>query len=124
MTYLRFVVTGSSSTAEIGLFTALYRLENSNQLSPGEVAWFHEQEAWFNRHLPPPTRLSRSIRPGAKKAAVLWFKDTATEHVSRMHALAALLRDRDVPVEVRVSDNPGYVVYEDPYQVAAEMFSR
>jgi hypothetical protein len=116
------VALSQSSPAGIGLFTALYRLESAEQLEPGEIAWFHEQEAWFNQNLATPTQLSRSKRPGAHKAALLWFKDTATEHVRRMHALTALLRQRDVPVEILVSDTPGYVVYEDPHQVAAEPF--
>jgi hypothetical protein len=112
-----------TSPPRIGLFTALYRPENSKQLDPGEITWFHEQEAWFNQNLATPTHLSRSKRTGANKAALLWLKDTATQHVRRMHALAALLRQRDVPVEILVSETPGYVVYEDPYQVAAEPFA-
>jgi hypothetical protein len=106
-----------------GLFTILYRLEHAGQLAPEEIVWFHEQEAWVNRHLVAPDRLARSSRPGAAKAAVLWFKATATAHVSRMHDLAALLRHKDIPVQMVSSDKPGYIVYEDVYQVAAEPFS-
>lgn len=39
-----------------------------------------------------------------------------------MHALVELLRSKDVVVEVAVSDRPGYIVYEDEHQVAAEPF--
>ena len=39
-----------------------------------------------------------------------------------MHALAALLREKDIPVDVLVSEQPGYAVYEDDLQLAAEPF--
>jgi hypothetical protein len=39
-----------------------------------------------------------------------------------MHALAALLRAKDVPVDILTTDRPGYIVFEDEYQVAAEPF--
>ncbi len=48
--------------------------------------------------------------------------DTATEHLTRMHALAELLRARGLIVEVIHTDRPGHVVYEEECQVAAEPF--
>ncbi len=37
-----------------------------------------------------------------------------------MRELAAILEEHDITVEVIQSDKPGFVVYEDRYQIAAE----
>ena len=40
-----------------------------------------------------------------------------------MYALVHILETYDVAVDVLRTKRPGYVVYEDQYQVAAEPFS-
>jgi len=122
--FVRFVTAHNhpNSDEPRGLFSALYDLERQTALSPAELAWFHEQEAWFNAHLRKPDRLARSARPNATARALSWFRDTATEHITRMRALAALLQSKDVAVDVIMTDRPGYIVYEDEHQVAAEPF--
>ena len=124
LSFLRFVVASADPrTGEpTGLFTALYALERAGRLADHELDWFREQERWFNEHLPRPERLARSDRSGAHPAAILWFKASALEYVSRMRALVALLAEKDVPVQVLSTTRPGYVVYEDDAQVAAEPF--
>jgi hypothetical protein len=105
-----------------GIFTALYRLERDGKLEPHELQWFHEAETWLNEHLPQPARLSRSPRPNAARNAITWMKLSAVGHVRRMRELAALLSYKDVPVTELITEKPGYVVYEDEYQVAAAPF--
>ena len=39
-----------------------------------------------------------------------------------MHGMARVLEAHDVMVEILRSERPGYVVYEDEFQVAAEPF--
>jgi hypothetical protein len=39
-----------------------------------------------------------------------------------MHAIAAILHAHGVEVEAIRTERPGYVVYEDKHQVAAEPF--
>jgi hypothetical protein len=56
--------------------------------------------------------------------AILWFKDTATEHISRMRALCALLEHKDIAVDVIQTEKPGDIIYEDALQVAAIPYVR
>jgi hypothetical protein len=51
-----------------------------------------------------------------------WFKDTAVAHIAKMHRLARILEAHGLPVEELRTERPGYVVYEDAFQVAAEPF--
>jgi hypothetical protein len=122
--YIRFVIAHlhPQSGAPRGIFSALYALERDGELADSELAWFREEEAWFEKHLKRPTRLAKARSPNAQAAAVSWFKDSAVEHVRRMHALAALLHARDIPVDILRTDRPGYIVYEDEFQVTAEPF--
>jgi hypothetical protein len=124
--FLRFVVHARDdrSDQQRGIFTELYRLEREGQLTEPERAWFSEVEAWFNAHLAPPERLQRSARPGAPRTAVTWLKASAIEHITRMRTLVALLEHKDIVVEELVTDRPGYIVYEDDFQVAAQPFTR
>jgi hypothetical protein len=57
------------------------------------------------------------------KRAISWFKLSATEHVSRMRELVALLEHKDIAVEEFRTDKPGYIVYDDAHQVAAIPFT-
>jgi hypothetical protein len=67
--------------------------------------------------------MSLSPRPHAKDQALSWFKDTATEHISQMRAFAAILELHDIQVEIIKTDRPGYIFYEDDFQVAAYPFA-
>ena len=109
-THLRHARSGRGT----GVFSALYALERQGALAAHELAWFRETEAWFNLHLPPPDAAAR-----AEPRAVAWFKASATEHVSRFRALVALLAEKDILVEERRTERPGYILYEDPWQVSA-----
>lgn len=40
-----------------------------------------------------------------------------------MHELAILLEAHGIIVNVIRTERPGYIVYEDPYQITAEPFS-
>jgi hypothetical protein len=123
--YLRFVVADRDPTSQQprGVFQALYRLQRAGELAQHEAAWFAETEEWFSRHLKRPSRLAGSSRPNAPARAISWIKASAIEHVSRMRDLAALLEHKGVPVEELRTTRPGYVVYEDEYQVATIPFA-
>jgi len=117
--FLRFAVHARDENSQRGkgILTAIYRLEKEGRLAEYEAAWFSEQERWFNEHLERPEPLKDPL-------AILWFKSTALEHITRMRALVALLEHKDTVVEVIQTDRPGYVVYEDEHQVAAIPFGQ
>ena len=122
--YIRFVVSErhESSDQQRGLFSAIYDLESRGELAAYELEWFRATEQWFNQHLRRPDRLAWSTRPNAPERAISWLKASATEHVSRMRELVALLAHKDVAVAELRTTRPGYVVFEDEHQVAAIPF--
>jgi hypothetical protein len=123
--YLRFVVHGldDGSGRRQGLFQALGTLYDYGRLSHGHRQEYERLRAWFREHLDRPDRFARSSKTHAKKVALSWFKDSALEHIAGMRAMAQILEAHDVVVEEIRTDRPGYIVYDDEYQVAAEPFS-
>ena len=125
MSYVRFVIPckDENSGRRQGLFQAISDLEHEGVLLPHEQTVYDEIYEWFRKHLKKPRKLARSSKSQAKKVALSWFKDSASEHIKKMHALAQILHAHGVPVEVIRTERPGYVVYEDQYQVTAEPFN-
>ncbi len=74
---------------------------------------------WFELHLERPARLAVSRRPHAKAQAISWFKNTASEHITQMRELQHILEKHGDAVEVLTTQRPGYIVYEDEFQIAA-----
>jgi hypothetical protein len=97
-------------------------LRESGMLYEYEQERYDAINKWFNERLNKPSSFSRSSRPGAKNVALSWFKDTAKDHIEKMHEVVSILDAHDIPVEVIRSNRPGYIVYEDEFQVAAEPF--
>lgn len=123
--FVRFVIPSRDrqSGRRKGLFSALSQLESDNLLSAEEIERLTVLRGWFNRELERPERFSRSTRPHAHKAALSWFKPDAVEHITKMRELAAILTMHGYAVEMLRTARPGYVVYEDEHQIAAEPFS-
>jgi hypothetical protein len=124
--FLRFTICTRDEDSQYaqGIFAAIYELEEKGELAEHESAWFRQIEDWFDRHLKGPTRLTRSRKPRAKNRAICWLKSTAAEHVFKMREAAALLEYKGIPVQELLTERPGYVVYEDAFQVAAVPFGR
>ena len=50
-------------------------------------------------------------------------QDSATDHIGLAREVVELLRRHDVVVETILTDRPGFLVYEDDFQIVAEPFS-
>src|ERR1700730_5006273 len=122
--YVRFVVPeiDENSGCERGIFQATYRLWRAGRLAPHEEVWWAEVRAWLDVDLEAPDRLARSRRPGANECAISWFKASAAEHIARAREGVARLAQHDIQSRMLTTDRPGYIVYEDEFQVAAEPF--
>ena len=125
--YIRFI-TGEihdNTSHEVGVFQAAYGLRRNRHLLEHEEARLTELLDWFNANLPKPTRLTTSKPPYYRKQnrAISWFKDIATEHISKLREVVSILNEHDVHTEMIQTDRPGYIVYEDNYQIVAEAFS-
>lgn len=123
--YVRFVIfdLDKYSGRRQGVLQAAAALRDSNTLTDYERDVLLELKDWFNQHLRAPDRFSRRRHNSAHPAAISWFKDSATEYVSRMHALYRILAEHGIRTHMITSDRPGYIVYEDEHQVAAVPFA-
>lgn len=128
MRFIRFVLArrNSDSGVEDGIFGLAYELRNSPQVEADDRAALIENLDWFEKRLETPARFNRTKSKGfyrRKTRGVAWFKDTAGEHLARMHQIKGILERYGHPVVMLSETRVGYVVYDDAYQVVAEPFS-
>ena len=120
--YIRFVVDhkDEDSHVEQGVFQAVARALEWNTITGHDAAQLNELEAWFGKNLGKPTSLGRDkLRRG-----ICWFKTDATEHISRIWEMVQILERKGIYVKKIRTDNPGYVIYEDEWQLVAEPFRK
>ena len=127
MSFLRFLVSSinEASGVEDGLFGAAYSLRDDRSLSAAEHSKLEEHLAWFRENLAIPERFNRTRSKGYYRRAtkgISWFRDTADEHLARMHELKRIVEANGYIVSVIKEDRVGYVIYEDEDQVVAEPF--
>jgi hypothetical protein len=122
---LRFVVSrrNTGSGKRQGLFQAGVAVRDAADTPIEMASRFQEIFDWFDRHLEKPARFALSRRPHARAQAISWFKGSATEHLRQMRKMQFLLEENGICVEILRTDRPGYVVYEDEFQVTAYPFS-
>ena len=122
--FIRFVarIRHEESHRRTGVFQAADRLSRRGVLSAEEENRYEAVRQWFQRHLPVPRRLSRSGRRHACRKAICWFKKDANRYIDRVKSLVALLERHGIAMEMIRTERPGYVVYEDSYQIAAVPF--
>ena len=123
--YVRFVTneTHPDSGRRLGALNALCNLRDDGKLLPWEHDRAGEIMGWFDKYLKRPGSFNRSTRPHRVEKALSWFKDSADEHIGLMREMAGILESHGVVVEVITTDRPGYITYEDEYQIAAEPFA-
>ena len=92
-------------------------------MSAEDVEKIQQAFDWFNSNLPHPTRFSLSARPNRKAQALSWFRPTALDHIARMRDYISVLDQYGLIIVVLKTARPGYVVYEDDYQVVAYPFA-
>jgi hypothetical protein len=80
---------------------------------------------WFDANLKEPSKFTTSKPPYYRKQnrAICWLKDSATQHISQLREIVSILGRHDIHTEMIQTDRPGYVVYEDEFQIVAEPFS-
>lgn len=122
--YVRFVILAvdEDSHAEQGLFQAAADLLEGDQFAEPDRSLVEETLNWLAKQLPVPNRFSRSRRRSAQKKAISWFKSSAGDYIARMETLAVLVEQQGYHVKRITTRRPGYVAYEDEYQIVAEGF--
>jgi hypothetical protein len=79
---------------------------------------------WFNGNLGKPDRFSNANRHHPAHISLSWFKDTAKEHIRNVHFIMEILEKYHLVIDIVTSKNPGYIVYEDEYQISAIPFKK
>lgn len=128
MAFMRFVLARRhpDSGVEAGVFGAAYDLRASKDLSPENRKSLEEALSWFEANLQTPERFTRSKSKGFYRRntrGIAWFRDSAQEHLLKMHQLRHILEAHGHFVELIREERLGYIVYEDAVQVVAEPFS-
>ncbi len=123
--FVRFVTNQKDrrSGRRQGLFAAVSDLRKTGRLSDWDERKLDALREWFEINLPVPDRFSLSPRPHRKAQAISWFRNTSVESIARIREYAALIEDYGVLVEMIRTERPGFIVYEDEYQVVAYPFA-
>lgn len=123
--FIRFVTANLDprSGRRQGLFEAGAALRRTREMAVSHADQLDTVRVWFCDNLPVPTRFSLSSRPHRKAQALSWFKDAATQHIHHIREYQRILELYGVAVEMLRTDRPGYVVYEDNFQVVAYPFA-
>jgi hypothetical protein len=120
--YVRFVIgrKDEDSNVEQGIFQAAGQALEWQDVTGSDADELKELRAWFNENLEKPTSFGRdTLRLG-----ICWFKTGATEHISRIWRMVQILERNGIYVKKIRTDKPGYVIYEDEWQLVAEPFRR
>ncbi|HVK79493.1 MAG TPA: hypothetical protein VM915_02675 [Verrucomicrobiae bacterium] len=99
----------------------LARWFNENLRSPfgadGQIARSRTWQRLHQAERKPDTRILPETR------SLSWIKESATEHVSKLFHLKALLEQAGWLVEELRTTKPGQIVYEDDHQIVAIPYS-
>lgn len=107
----------------MGLFHASRELRDAGLVDVYEEEQLISIRDWFDENLKKPHSFSKSKKPNAKGVAISWFKDSAVEHIRKMYEMKTIIEDHGLVVDVVRTEKPGYVVYEDQYQVTAQPYA-
>lgn len=99
-----------------------YLRDDHSLTADDDIKKLRELSGWFDRNLEKPARLSKGTSKLNANISLSWFKDSAKHHIRRMQEFIEIAERYDIVVERIFSKNPGYIVFEDEYQVSAVPF--
>lgn len=120
--YIRFAVGHKDEDSHVGrgIFQAAALALEWKQITGHDADELNGIKAWFNENLEKPDSFGRNrLRLG-----ICWFKTGAAEHISRIWEMVRILERNGIYVKKIKTDKPGYVVYEDEWQLVAEPFRK
>ena len=120
--YIRFVIglKDEESHVEQGVFQAVAQALEWQHITGSDADELCQLRAWFNENLEKPTSFGRDkLRLG-----ICWFKTEATEHISRIWEMVRILERHGIYAKKIRTDRPGYMIYEDEWQIVAEPFRK
>ncbi len=122
--YIRFITQfiNEDREAETGIFQALRHIRDNSLTHNDDVHKLKVLTGWFNVNLDKPTRFSNAGNKSPAAISLSWFKDIAKEHLLKINELIEILEKYDLIVERLTTKNPGYIVFQDEYQISAVPF--
>jgi hypothetical protein len=120
--YIRFMVDLKDKDSNVGrgIFQAAALAVEWRNIGGADADELGEIQNWFGKNLNRPTSFGRDkLRLG-----ICWFKTDATEHIARIWEMVRILEQNGIYVKKIITDRPGYVVYEDEWQLVAEPFRK
>jgi hypothetical protein len=120
--YVRFVIgrKDEDSHVEQGIFQAAAQALEWQNITGSDADQLNELRGWFSENLEKPTSFGRDrLRLG-----ICWFKTDASEHINRIWEMVSILERNGIYVKKIRTDKPGYVIYEDEWQLVAEPFRK
>ena len=120
--YIRFVVgrKDEDSQVEQGIFQAAALALEWDHIRGADAEELSELRAWFSSNLEKPTSFGRDRR----SLGICWFKVESDGHISRIWDMVRILERNGIYVKKIRTGKPGYVVYEDEWQLVAEPFRK
>jgi hypothetical protein len=116
--YVRFVGgrPDEESQDDRGIFHVAALAVEWQDITGSDADQLNERITWFSENLEKPASFGRD----ANRLGICWFKTGATEHISRIWEIVQILERNGINVKRIRTDKPGYVIYEDEWQLVAE----
>jgi hypothetical protein len=120
--YVRFVIgrEDEESHVEKGIFQAVALALEWQNITGSDADELNDLQVWFSKNLEKPSSFGR----GRHRLGICWFKTGSMEHISRIWEIVRILERNGIYVKKIRTDKPGYVVYEDAWQLVAEPFRK
>lgn len=117
--YIRFEteLKFSNSSCVKGIFAAMGYAKRQGSMSLREHIWYIHVANWFNGSLMNPSCFEAPICNSIRFKAQSWFKLGSTAHLEQSLSVVRLLRRHGIRVNIRLSAEPGNIVYEDELQI-------
>jgi len=116
MKYVRFEsqMPCEGTPSMLGVFQIAFLVRDEHATSPHDADQINRHIEWLKTHLRSPDLHGEDYR------AIFWFKDTAHEPMQRIWAIKPYIEAYGYWINVVKSWNPGRIIYEDGWQVAAK----
>ncbi|MDB5658737.1 MAG: hypothetical protein JWS10_1352 [Cypionkella sp.] len=127
--YLRFVTERVSKHdgRREGFFQTCYSVWRGAETPEFAVKELRLLLDWFDANLDEPTAFNRSTSKknmvNRNGVGLSWFRPEASKHIAKAFDAAAIIEQFGFPVTVLKSTQPGYIVFEDTFQIVAIPFA-
>lgn len=122
--YIRFITRfiNEYNETETGIFQALKFIRDHSTTRDEDVRILKDLKDWFDANLEAPDKFSNASNKNPAAISLSWFKDSSKEHIKKIYEIGDILYKYSIVIEVITTRSPGYIVYEDNYQVSAVPF--